>query len=1094
MMGFQTSAWLLAAFKHDLFMPSSPAVVIALLAAMAAAAWVGLHFLRLGRLPAVRWALLPVRLALGYIALSLLFQVLQRGLVLTTSWALWPIALGGAACVELIVAFYRLERRTVSRRTGFILMGLRLALLLLAIIMLAQPVRSLDISRRLQRFVAVLVDNSASMHVPETQLTDSEKVRLAEMLGVEKRPYPLDTVHQKIVQARQDLAARHEHLVRLRESKGDIFTTQLADYADKLLEALRNAQKTVTAQADAIEKTIRGKLTFDSKLLAELLDIKTKLQVQAHQRLDDAVKIAEHADSAQLARSYDTLKNAVAQASVALAEQEDRLAAAAVAVDAVFLKALPADRRARVAAVADKTRYVLARDVLLSPLPWPKGAKPASLVERIGQEYEVRVYSFASTASEVNLEQWAKAPTTQPADAAASQPATQPASAPAGAPSTEERMRTVAALPVEQQETNLAAALQQVITDMKGKELAGVIVLSDGRQNAGERVEILARDLGIQKAPICPIVFGSDRAPCDAAVVNVEAPETVYTQDRVYVKADIKLDALAGQSIKLTLWDGKRQVDQTTVDVPHVDRFRKQVQLSDEPKEAGMHAYRLEIDPSPGEVFTTNNEYPFTVSVSNDQTRLLLVDGRPRWEYRYLKNLFDMRDRSVRLQHVLLEPDRIAGQDPPPEIHASAARPPEQTEATALPKDLAEWLKFDVIILGDVDPRHLGDQQIDALRRFVFDRGGSLIVIAGPIHMPRSYAGTVIEEMLPATLPPPADLAGGVPMEGAFRIALTAEGQDNVIMRQEVDPKENLRVWNSLPDIYWRHPIREARPAATVLAYAMPPNPPDAIRTALAREQLDQDLHDQLRRFQRERALLMFQNVGMGKVMFFSFDHTWRLRYRVGDTYHHRLWGQVLRWATANKLPAGTDLVKIGTDRSRYSPRTPVTVRAKIVQEDFSPLRSDEVRVNVFNEKDGSLVLWRKLEFVPDSPGVYIGELTELPSGSFRVELDAPAAKPLLARDNVDKVATVFSIDPAAPTEQIELAADRGLLGRLATLSGGRLVDPPQAAAVMDVLGTDSVVEREHRDYFIWNSWPLLVLMVLVAAVEWILRKKAGLA
>ena len=61
------------------------------------------------------------------------------------------------------------------------------------------------------------------------------------------------------------------------------------------------------------------------KLLAELLDIKTKL--------DDAVKIAEHADSAQLARSYDTLKNAVAQASVALAEQEDRLAAAAVAED-----------------------------------------------------------------------------------------------------------------------------------------------------------------------------------------------------------------------------------------------------------------------------------------------------------------------------------------------------------------------------------------------------------------------------------------------------------------------------------------------------------------------------------------------------------------------------------------------------------------------------------------------------------------------------------------------------------------------------------------------------------------------------------------
>lgn len=1095
MMGSQTSACLLAAFKHDLFMPSSPAVVIGFLAALAAAAWVALHLLRLGRRNALQWALAPVRLAAGYATLSLLFQVLQRSLVLATNWALWPIALGGAACVELIVAFYRLERSTVSRRTGFLLMGLRLGLVLLVVIMLAQPVRSLDITRKLQRFVAILVDNSASMHVPETQLTDSEKVRLAEMLGVEKRLYALDLMHQKVVRTRQDLAQRHEHLVRLADSKGDIFAAQLSDYANKLLEALQQAQKMVAAEAEAIDKVVRGKLTFDSKLLAELLDIKTKLQVQAPQHLQDAIKLVEHADGQQLAKNYETIKNAVARSSTALAEQEDRLAAAAAAIDATFLKTLPPERRARVDQVADKTRYMLARDVLLTAMPAPKGGKPASLVDRVHEDYELKVYTFASTATEVKLEDWAKsAATTQPAPTARTQPASAPGSTPTTAPSLDERMRSVAALPVEQQETNLAAALQQVIADMKGKELAGVIVLTDGRHNVTERVDLHARDLGLQKAPICPIIFGSDRAPCDAGVVDLQAPETVAVQDRVFVRATLKLDALAGQSVKVTLWNGDRQVDQKTVDVPHVDRFRTAVSLSDEPKQAGMQAYRLEVESTPGEVFTTNNDYAFTVSVSNEQTRLLLVEGRPRWEFRYLKNLFDMRDRSVRLQHVLLEPDRIEGQDPRQEVFASAARPPEQTEATSLPRDPAEWMKFDVIILGDVDPRHFSPDHLDALRKFVFDRGGSLIVIAGPTHMPRSYAGTIVEEMLPATLPPPADLAEGVIREGAFRIALTAEGQDNVITRQEVDPKENLRVWDSLPEIHWRHPIKEARPAATVLAYAMPPDPPDPVRQALNGQQLDQQLHEQLRRFQRERALIMFQNVGMGKVMFLSFDHTWRLRYRIGDTYHHRLWGQVLRWATANKLPSGTDLVKIGTDRSRYSPRTPVTVRAKIVNEDFSPLRSDEVRVNVLNEKDGSPVVWRKLEFVPDSPGVYTGQLTDLPSGSYRVELDAPAAKPLLARDNVDKVGTVFSIDPAAPVEQIELAADRGLLGHVAKLSGGRLFDPPQAAAVLDVLGTNTIVDREHREYIIWNSWPLLVLMVLVAATEWILRKKAGLA
>ena len=1108
MMDFSISAGLLATAKHDVLMSSSPAIVIYLLAALAAAGWVGLHYLR-PRAVVVRWLMLPLGLAVGYIALLLLFQALQRVFVLATSWELWPMAVGGAVCVEVVAGLYRLERSTVSRRMGFLLLGLRLSLLLLVLIMLLQPVFSRDFTRKLQRFVAVLVDNSASMHIPETQLGPSEKVRLAEMLGVEKRPYRLDRVYQAVRQARSDLAGQHDRLNLLRESKGDIFASQLADYSNTLLKNLQAAQKTVREQAEAIDKTVKGKLRLDSKLLETLYDVRAKLQVQVLQRLADAVKIAEQGDKKALVRDFDTLQNSIAQASTTLNDQESRLQDSAVGLDKIFLDSLPPDRQAKINAVAEKTRFMLARDVLLTPMETDKADKTLSLVEQIQAEYDVKVYSFASSAAEVNLDEWRKAKPafvvppaggssknaltgalpTQPAGT----PTTAPASGPASPTAADEVMKSVAALPADQQETNIAAALQQVVTDMKGKDLAGVIVLSDGRQNAGERVEILARDLGIQKAPICPIVFGSERPPRDAGIVALEAPETVYAQDKVYVKSDIKLDGLAGESVKIILWDGKRLVDQTTLPVPQVDRFRKQIQLADEPKEPGLHAYRLEIQSMAGEVFATNNEYPFTVSVSSDQTRLLLVDGRSRWEFRYLKNLFDMRDRSVRLQYVLMEPDRITGQPPRAEIHAAAARPAEQSEATALPRELAEWLKFDVIILGDVNPQHLRPEDLEALRKFVFDRGGALIVIAGPNFMPRAYGGSVLEEMIPATLPPPAEMTGAA-TEGGYRIALTSEGRENVIMRQEVDPKENLRVWDSLPDIYWRHPLRSARPAATVLAYAMPLNPPELIRRAMSQETLNQETLDQLRQFQRERALVMFQSVGMGRVMFLSFDHTWRMRYQVGDTYHHRFWGQILRWANANKLPAGTDLVKIGTDRSRYSPRSKVTVRAKIVQPDFSPVRTDEARVNVFSEKDNALLLWRKLEYVEDSPGVYTGDLTDLPSGSYRVELDAPVAKPLLARDNVEKVGTAFSIDPAAPTEQIELAADRGLLGRLATLSGGKLVDPPQAASVLDVLGTNRKVDREHREYVIWHSWPLLLLMVMIAAGEWILRKKAGLA
>ena len=46
----------------------------------------------------------------------------------------------------------------------------------------------------------------------------------------------------------------------------------------------------------------------------------------------------------------------------------------------------------------------------------------------------------------------------------------------------------------------------------------------------------------------------------------------------------------------------------------------------------------------------------------------------------------------------------------------------------------------------------------------------------------------------------------------------------------------------------------------------------------------------------RDTGIFVEQNYGFGRVLFVGIDSTWRWRYRVGDTYHHRFWGQLVRW------------------------------------------------------------------------------------------------------------------------------------------------------------------------------------------------------
>ncbi|MBM4017916.1 MAG: hypothetical protein FJ288_06240 [Planctomycetes bacterium] len=1083
---------MLATGQHYVLPPWIPTALVYLMAAAAVVAWALAH--RVTR--SIRAAgtetrraseggralAFTARVAVGFVAMLAAAQAMQRGLVLATNWPIWPIALGGAAAVEVVLALYAMERRTVPGGVGLALAVLRVALVALVVVMLAQPVRPWTLDKTIQRFVAVLVDDSASMYVPDSQLTPSEKMRLAEKFGVAgvRRAPALDAAAETLEKMRADLSAQGEWLASLSSAAPDERQKQLQARRDALKAAFQAAEQKAADILAAVAGPIDLVLSPDAVLRLE--DVRKRLGAGVRDRLREAVTLTAAENARNLEREHGRLLEAVRQTTADLADVAARTAALGQTLDELAYAALAPDLKGRVDAAASRKRIALARDVLLKrpalePAKGDQAERGPSLLDELQNRYAAKLYTFASAPAEVDAKQWA--------ETYAAGGANPPADA--------------AALPPGQQQTDLASAVEKVMTEMADKQLSGVLLLTDGRHNAAKPVEPLVRRLGLGQVAVSSVVFGGERPPIDAGILSVEAPETAATRDSILMTVQLKLDGLAGREVKVSLLDGDKTVNTQTVRVP-TDGYRARVQLADEPEAAGLHRYRVDLEKFEGEVLTANNQYPVAVSVTDERTKLLLVDGRPRWEFRYLKNLFATRDKTVRLQYVLLEPDRIDGVPPATKTEASASRPLDEVEASLLPKDEAEWMKFDVIILGDVGPKHLTEQHFRILNKFVADRGGTLVVVAGPVFMPHAYGGTPLAEVLPVVFKREDRpvLAGP---EKSFRVALTAEGRESVIMRQKVTPEENVEAWDALPEIFWRHPIMHTKEGATVLAYAMPPSPPDFLPKRAAAGPADgaaeaaaddDDILRKRRDFQRENALIAYHGVAMGQVMFLAFDHTWRLRYRVGDTYHHRFWGQVLRWATANKLPAGTETVKLGTDRSRYAPQAPVRVRAKLAQKDYTPIVSEDVAVNVF--EGDQLRLHKKLRYIENSPGMYAAELGELPGGTYRVELDAPPARAVLAEQNAEKVSTEFSVEPSTPAEQAELAPDRGLLARLAALTGGTVADPARAERILASLGKPTEVQIERHEYVLWDSWPLLVLMVLAATAEWLLRKKVGLA
>ncbi len=1114
------------AFRPDMISATWPTSALFLLALALLAAWVASHVAarRLGGAWMIELPMLLGRMVLGTVCLWTICSLASRitSFEFATNWSLWFIAAMSAICLEIVLSLYMLERKIVSRKVGLTLFSLRVALVLLLGFMLAQPVLTSILSQIEGRIVAILVDDSASMDVVDTQLSESEKLRLVELLDpkLAKRPHALDDATDRLRPILAKLQAESAALVPLRALEQQAALTQSRTRGAKLSELIADARDAIQKPSGDIRELLDGDLKLSDSTREGLKGVLARLDAESKPSLEAVAKNAKElstTEPANLPAVLNRLDRSLNDLNEKLVIVINELPAAVTLVDADYFASLPDYVRNQIDEITGQSRAAIAKAVLLGNEKVGQG-----LAAKIRDDYEVRIYRFASEAAQVDADAWTKSdlkdlaqlPTAQVGDL---KPEPNQDASTQGA-ATSNRGADPLRLG-----TDMRAAMKFVAAASPAKSLGGVIIVGDGHHNAPESPEVVARQFAAEGVPVSTVAVGSRRSPIDVAVVSLDGPRTVLSEDRVDVKAKIQVAGLKGQQIRVKLIETGAAIDSNQQPAPGgddsqdsasseapldekiisvaSDPFEAEVLLSATPDELRMHNYVVIAEPVDEEaakldIVADNNRRTTRISVTDERIKVLIVEARPRYEFRYLRNLLAGRDKTVKLQSLLLQPDEIAEIPPADAVHASVSRPAKDTEATLPPENEQEWMKFDLIVLGDVSPAQLGEGSDEMLRKFVEQRGGTLVVIAGPNFMPHAYTETELAELLPIVVEP-VDGALLHGPEPSFAVSLTTVGRDDPITRQSTEGDDNVAFWDNLPPLYWRHPVLDVKPGAKVLAYATTPEQETEFqRIEENNEATIEDLLELRRAQERKNALIVTQNVGSGKVLCMATDRTWRLRYRTGDRYHHRLWGQILRWGQPEKLQAGTDLVRLGTSQTSYGQDDPVVVKARIVDEEFSPIEDEEAAVHVYQGSE--LVLSHKLSFLPDSGGRYEATLGELPGdgGEYRIELYSPLAQPLIEKENVLKVETVIDVQSRAATsrELVELTTDRNLLAKLAADGGGRFVEINRTGELLATFRQPINDEVEQERFRIWDSWPLLLLMVGVVTAEWTLRKKVGLA
>ena len=654
--------------------------------------------------------------------------------------------------------------------------------------------------------------------------------------------------------------------------------------------------------------------------------------------------------------------------------------------------------------------------------------------------------------------------------------------------------------------TDLTKALELAIKEVPAEEISSIIVFTDGRHNGDAGVESIARKLGGYGIQVSAVVVGGTVKPFDLSIAAADSPESVFLGDKVRFTVRVAATHANGRKAKLHFLDADGQLDEREFTVEG-DDWSKEFKFTDVPKEQGVYSYRLKVTNLEGELFAENNERQLDVAVSDDRTNVLLVDGRPRWEYRYLRNLFYGRDKSVHLQDWLVHPDSIAGVQPKLLEYASAARPFGQSEAGGWPIQDNDWRQFDVIIIGDIGEDVLTEDVVEQLRYNVEDRGTLLVLISGSEYMPYAIRNQKLRDLMPIEYDPDGASHRDAPEE-SFAFQLAAAGRGHVVMNQSSSPSENEDIWNEIPDFHWRLPIKGVKAGADVLAYANPKKgdgSADADAGAMAQSiaaTIEEDPEAALKRLEEMRgeqsrnALVVAAARGKGKVLMLTTDSMWRLRSKSGDQLHHRFWGQVMRWGAGEKLRSGNMYVRIGTDQLRYGAGETVKAYARFLDEKHNGIDGLEPRLLVRSAATGGRVSAYRATKRPDSNGVYECEIPGCTKpGVYSVNLDCGKAQEMLGKRYPQGLETSFVVvTTKQPAEEVDITATRNQVERVASATGGKVLSPTEYVKLDADFGGGSKRIADRVEFHLWSLPPLFLFIVAFLTAEWIMRKRASLA
>jgi uncharacterized membrane protein len=598
--------------------------------------------------------------------------------------------------------------------------------------------------------------------------------------------------------------------------------------------------------------------------------------------------------------------------------------------------------------------------------------------------------------------------------------------------------------------TRIAPALERVRAELASLPLSGVVVVSDGADNAQEGLSETLLSLKSAGIPVYTVAVGRERPQHDIEVGPVTMPRRALKGSSIVTELIITQSGFGGHRVPVIVEDEGRILSKTEVTLPP-DESPAVVQLHFTLDETGPRHIRVRVPVQDGEVIGQNNVRENILDVSPQREKILYFEGEPRYELKFLRRAVaaDSGIQLVTLQRTADKRYLRLDIDSAGELIAG------------FPTTREELFSYRALVLGSIEASYFTHDQLEMIADFVSERGGGLMMLGGHRSFAEGgWANTPVADALPVQLD--GGFTGDTAYYATVTVTPTAAGLAHPAMRLVEDADKSAERWKTMPALSTTNHIRGIKPGATALLVGN-----------------GDQVHNQV--------VLAHQRFGRGITIAFPVQDSWIWQMdsevTLEDQTHETFWRQVLRWLVAD-VP---DRLAVELTPEHVAPGEPVRITASLHDERF--IRINDARVDADVTSPTGVITHVTLPWSVDEDGEYRATFPATVAGLYEVNVRATG------RNGAPVAAAAAYVDAAPSTgEYFEAGMRAPLLKRIAQETGGRYY----TASALGNLGEDiayagkGLVAQEEKD--LWDMPIILLGVLLLLGIEWGYRRYRGLA